>query len=285
MKRFANMIKLPLHNEALSQIHREHSDVLRTSRKVWTIIRSIIKHMNRVGKGKSDHLILCLTAIHPKLVKLYWSAYMHCYHGLAFEAFLPLRAVYEIRLNLFYMENHPNPKEIARLWGVWDGANGEKQALCLGNQALIKIHEEALKDDKMRFGKRWDLFALKGPSMMGMRGIAKEIDKWKKNSQMIEEYNRYYNVLSGASHGYNLLSYIKAKGKNDPIEILITPTGGWVEIVLLLNMKFTVESIDTICNLLGLNRKKQFKKLLSLLNEAAIRHKPIPSTQPDLIIP
>lgn len=260
-----NQIHLLGTEENIPGIHKKYEVLFSLAENFWKEALSLMPAGEKIGIGKSGHLNLCLSAVYAKQTKLFWSVYTHCYSGLGGEAFLPLRTMYQVLLNLAFLEKGVS-WQIARQWLLWDYVNDLKQ---LKNQSILtgiskKLAEELeislLEVKNSMSDKDWKNFVKNGPSKLDMASLALKVG-------MEDTHSIFYPYISGATHGYDLMSHVKPMDP-DGILIKMTPDDAWIDSVLITAMHFMKDSLEITNRLLSLGKERQISKLTNLAAQA-----------------
>ena len=251
--------------ENIPGIHNKYEALFNLAERFWKGASTIILPGERIGVGKSEHLNLCLAAIYAKQIKLFWSVYSHSYSGLGLEAQLPLRTMYQVWLNLIFLERGDQP-EIARQWLLWDYANADKQfknkvLRTEKGRVLAEELEKSIVVEKVTMGEGgWKDFTKNGPSKLDLASLASRLG-------VSDGHNVFYPFVSGISHGYDLLLHA-TRTEPDGITVNITPSESFVDTVLITAMIFLRDCLDIINRLLILGKDSKISELTDLATKA-----------------
>ncbi|MBI4217676.1 MAG: hypothetical protein HY610_01020 [Elusimicrobia bacterium] len=261
-----NLIHLMGEQENIPRIHEEFYGFFILAEDFWKRASTIMPAEENIFLGKSKHLNLCLAAIYSKQLKLYWSVYIHAFNGLGLEAQLPLRAMWQVLLNLLYLKRKKDHGEVAKQWLLWVYANSNKQlkgsiVQTKKGMTLADELEKSLSAEKAAMGeKEWKVFTKNGPSRIDLTSLSHMLG-------MSEGHNMLYPFISGVSHGYDLLSHVTYIDSNQ-ISIKITPDATFVDIVLITAMSIMRDCLYIINELLGLGKDGKVNELTDLFSKA-----------------
>ena len=227
-------MKLPDEDKAVLDIAKEHEKQFSAASRLFDHIVSSLSG----GKANGgEHLNRCLSALIIRLLRLHYAAVKLSSLGLASEAKIQIRAMLEICINLYALEQAPSPADYARKWLAWDLHNYLKQV-----KTELKHHPESqsLFDEHFRIAEtvktemdaaalqawqqehtqkypeagdyvkaRWKRFLSSGPSMLDLKSLAIAVDTGTGGkARMADTYDYVYPNSSGVAHGSDLASMI-----------------------------------------------------------------------------
>lgn len=244
-------IKLPNEDVNCGHIKKQHQKLFSAAKTVWNLASLILKEGEEFGAGNSHYLNLCLAAVYAKQMRLYLSAYRLCDGGMGNEAQLLIRSMFTTFLYLEKLRRYSPPAEFARLWLLWDVANGEKQL-----KNLLRWHPEwkpqieklSQEVDQQRnlLGGKWETFVRNGPPMVDQAALATQMG-------MEQSYRTFYPVASGPAHGYDLFSYARPLQDNR-FEVKMSPSEDYIEEVLGCMISILSDTMAILNNLLDLKK-------------------------------
>jgi len=286
-------MKLPDEDKAVPDIARAFKPLLDAADKLFEYVQVSAKGATPKGGVRLNN---CLSSVLARLLRLHYSAVKLASVGVASEAKLPIRALFELVVNLYALEQAVDKEEYARRWIAWDLHNYMRQI-----ETELKVHPElepkfadhrklaeAVKremDDtakreasaspgknaaevEKRVKGKWKEFMKHGPSMVDMRSLADSVDKKSGGkSNLLPIYDRVYPNSSGVIHGSDLASMIElSDGKQ--IVLKLAPTEDHIEVILVTSTVLLSMGSQVIFRILGIGPAKAEEEMNAIVAPA-----------------
>ncbi|MBI4376516.1 MAG: hypothetical protein HY549_08710 [Elusimicrobia bacterium] len=299
-------MKLPDEDKALPDIANEFAPQLKAGYELFAYLQKIATD----AKTKAgQRQVMCLSSVLTRLLRLHYAAVKLSSTGIASEAKLQVRAMFEMVINLYALEQSGDAEEYSRKWIAWDLHNYMKQIEVelrahpenaplfeehkrladsvkkdLGDEARLAAQarwpSDAAKGEAHVAGK-WKEFLKHGPSMVDLRSLATAVDaKSGGKTNMVAIYERVYPNASGVMHGSDLSSMLEPSSASK-IVLKLAPTRDGIETVLVTSTVLLQMGALVICRLLGIAPPDMLAETNAIVNQA-VAHLKIAAAKPEV---
>lgn len=257
---------LPFENDICKSINEKHSILFSYSENIWNIAVSLITEQDIVGIDSTRAINAAIAGIYAKQLRLFKGISLLCEYGLSYESQILLRVMFELHLNLKYIEKEKDKSNVCRLFIIWDSANYFKIDRIFSESGFLesKITEElkmqmdSIKDELIKEGINWKLFIKHGPSLKNVENLAKDFG-------LTAYYNAIYRFSSSIIHSYDINSY--AISDNKTIHINLSPNDRSLRDCMISSIFILSYSLLVIDELLKINKNNSIVDIQNIIKE------------------
>jgi hypothetical protein len=268
-------MKLPDEEKAVSDIAKEFALQLSAAKRLFEYIYSVV---NGATAKNKESVNSCLLAVLVRMLRMHYAAVKLASLGIASEAKLQIRAMLEMCINIYALQQSPDPEEYARNWVAWDLHNYMKQVetelklhpekkplfdehFKLANPVKVKLDANARKEGSKRWPAnperiekyikcRWKDFLAHGPSMLDLRSLATRVDVGSAGeAKMVGIYDYIYPNSSGVIHGSELATMVSGLNATE-IVLKLAPSRDFINTIVVTSTCLLQTGASLICGLL-----------------------------------
>lgn len=250
-------MKLPDEDRAVPDIAHDYAAHFDAGDRLFLFVSEL---MRGVRFTRLQRIHMCVAPVLTRVLRLHYVVHKLARVGLASEAKMAVRAIFENVVNLHALEQSGDREEYARRWIAWDLISFMRQVeaevrLHPHNEPLFADHrriavevergirEEAAAEAARRWpgnaaraekfvDGRWKQFRGHGPSMKDMRTLAEGVDfSSDPKSNFLRSYDFFYPNASAVIHGSDLSSLIEVAGTQ--VVLKLAPVPDEIETVLM----------------------------------------------------
>lgn len=269
-------MKLPDEDLAVPDIARAFAVHFEAADRLFAFVTGM---MAGVRFAQRQRIHMCVAPVLTRVLRLHYVVNKLAAVGLASEAKMAVRAIFENVVNLYALEQSADREEYARRWIAWDVVNFMRQVeaeirLHPENAPLFEDHRriadeverglraEAAVDAERRWPRnaakaatfidgRWRQFRGHGPSMKDMRALAQEVDgRSQPRTNFYRSYDFFYPNASAVVHGSDLSSLIELAGTQ--IVLKLAPVPDEIETVLMTANTWLMMGASSTARVLGI---------------------------------
>lgn len=254
-----DMANYQIHYEAEGAKHllERHLQLFNAAQNLWELGLKVIPDGFAIESGIGKAFNFVIAAIFAKQMRHYSSLMRDCERGMAHEAQMHVRAMFELVIHTWIMHDDNDPEEYARLWVGWCLANQDSLAEKYIDQypamkeefASSKKKMEALKSEFSK--KDWDAYLWNGPTKKSLKKRVELLDAIHPDARLQETFKVMYPLASAPSHGYDLIAYVDEK-RGGGILMNFSPMDKGIEAVVstgILTLYNTLLLLDEMAKL------------------------------------
>jgi len=257
----------------LSWIESKYRDELKRLDVMWELSHEIFSPNDEWPRTLGECLGTCLTAAYVKVLRLYCASLQLARRGLPNEAFLCIRAIFEMEIQLYCLLISGDREEHARRWIVWSQANRIEELLEIHEgdshkMAELKEHEKEFDDLKQALGSKWDVFLRYGPMMKPLLKCARDVDNSKAVPFNQEAtFRKLYPALSGTSHGYDVIDYLAPIDDDaSGVPLKLGPIDGQITGIFVFAGSIIVNCLKAINDISGVRKDGVLVKMKEIFD-------------------